>query len=178
VARRAASTHPGGRCLAGLSAVDAQRDRPPAVGLREPFWEPSVEDTKRRRATRPDSSSSSMPRRATPGDVPRRIAGAFSATGRGFESCRAHSRKFQVSTLSAGPVIGAHDALRRRRARCGPDDLVFGRSRSFAARLLSASAITCWRCPLPCRYTMAPRVVECPIRSISSCKLAPASAAS
>ncbi len=50
------------------------------------------------------------------------------------------------------------------------------RQESRSSRSLSASAMTCWRSSLPCRYTMA--ACEYPIRSIGSRKLAPASAAS
>jgi hypothetical protein len=54
--------------------------------------------------------------------------------------------------------VGAHDAFRRRRARCVPDDPGRDRPSSSAAVLLSASAMACCRSSLPCKYSMATRV--------------------
>ncbi len=75
-------------------------------------------------------------------------------------------------------LLRRHDADRRRRARCVPDGFAFARPSCSAACLLSSSAMACCRSVPPCRYTVAARVVECPIRSISSRRFAPASAAS
>ena len=71
-------------------------------------------------------------------------------------------------------------------SRCRPappcplraDDFTFDRrpSRSAACSLTSSAMAVCRSLP-PCRYTVAARVVECPIRSISSRRFAPASAA-
>jgi hypothetical protein len=38
----------------------------------------------------------------------------------GFESCRTHKAKSQLNAHLAELIINAHDALRRRRARCVP----------------------------------------------------------
>jgi hypothetical protein len=55
-------------------------------------------------------------------------------------------------------TCNAHCALPRRRARCVPDGLVSGRFSSAAARLLSASAMSCCRSSLPCRDVLLPLV--------------------
>ena len=57
----------------------------------------------------------------------------------------------QVSAYVTTQTSNVHDALPRCRARCMPDGLVSGRFSSAAARLLSASAMTCRRSSLPCR---------------------------
>ena len=51
----------------------------------------------------------------------------------------------------AKQIASAHDALRRRRARCVPDRRFLDRPNSSAACLLSASAMACCRSSLPCR---------------------------
>ncbi len=61
----------------------------------------------------------------------------------------------QLKAYIARQTGTSHDALPRRRAHCAPDSLGPDRPISAAARLLSASAMTCCRSSLPCRWAMA-----------------------
>jgi hypothetical protein len=80
-----------------------------------------------------------------------------------------------ASDLGFVPLPRQMLSLSCRGARCVSDDLVSDRPSSADARLLSASAMACYCSSLSCRKAMAARIVEWPMRSISSRRLAPSS---